>query len=556
MKIAIILSPLFAAAFAAFGSTPATEQLVSTSEPQTAAASTNSVTAASASIDPGKTYQTIEGMGGAVAFYAGWLTSHSYKMEIYTNAFAGLNLSMLRLGNWYRSTSNADTSAYDIVSNANRIVGRSVPVYISSWAPPAFLKSNGQVGNGGTLVKTNGVFAYTNFADYWYDSLQDYAANGVVPTWISIQNEPDWSASYDSCVFHATEDTVNGTNYASYSKALDAVFKRLSVMPSPPRLLGPECVGLGYNAVQNYAATLNSNSFYGIAHHLYGGSTDGSADGYIANMSALTNVFPKKPRFMTEYGAEPGVSNMIDQANLIHNALVYEQVSGYNFWSLVWPGTTGGLIQIENPWTTSTWTNAPAGTATQSHGYWLTPSYWAMKHFSYFLNPGYKRVSATSSSSSVLASAYLSTNQLRLVAVFINRNKTTSATVNLSTSSFLSASSVYQTAGTNYFKALGAISNSQLSLPASSLTTVVMDKLIDVGLASNPHTHQRSLRPCGGSDAGLDRRKQRSGARALLGNDFQCRRPSRSNLARMRGYLFHQLLHNEPLSGSHLLLAR
>ena len=45
---------------------------------------------------------------------------------------------------------------------------------MSSWAPPAFLKSNGQVGKGGTLIYTNGSFAYTNFAQYWYDSLEAY----------------------------------------------------------------------------------------------------------------------------------------------------------------------------------------------------------------------------------------------------------------------------------------------------------------------------------------------------------------------------------------------
>ena len=47
-------------------------------------------------------------------------------------------------------------------------------------------------------------------------------------------------------------------------------------------------------------------------------------------MGALTNVFPGKPRFMTEYG----VSDMIEQANLIHNVLTVEQASGYNYWSL------------------------------------------------------------------------------------------------------------------------------------------------------------------------------------------------------------------------------
>ncbi|HET7624136.1 MAG TPA: LamG-like jellyroll fold domain-containing protein [Verrucomicrobiae bacterium] len=437
----------------------------------------------SITVDATKTYQTIEGLGGAIAFYNGWVTAHPYKLEIYTNAFAGLNLSMLRLGNWFRyqGTSNFDPDAPDFVSNANRILGHPVPVYMSSWAPPAFLKSNGQVGNGGTLIYTNGSFAYTNFAQYWYDSLLAYRAQGVSPTWISIQNEPDFAASYDSCVFHPTEDTVKGTNYASYSKALDAVFQRLTDLPSPPKILGPEVVGLGFNDVQNYAATMNANSFYGLAHHLYGGSSDGTPDGYNANLSALTNVFPSKPRFMTEYG----VSDMIEQANLIHNVLAVEQASGYNYWSLIWPVGGNGLVQIENPFNRSSWTNAPPGTTTQSHGWWLTPAYWAMKHYSYFIQPGFKRVSATCNNAHILVSAYLSPDDLRLVAVFINRDSgQATADVNFGSFPFFH-SSIYQTADTNHFQPLGPVS-SQLNLPALSLTTVVLDKLVAVGQANSP----------------------------------------------------------------------
>ena len=440
--------------------------------------------AATATIDSTKTYQTIEGFGGATAFYDGWISDHPYKQEIYTNAFAGLNLSMLRLGNWYRypTSFNFDVPASDIVSNANRILGHPIPVLMSSWAPPAFLKSNGQVGNGGTLVFTNGGFAYTNFANYWYDSLLAYRSNGVSPTWISIQNEPDWAAGYDSCVFHPTEDTVNGTNYASYSKALDATFQRLTNLPSPPKILAPEVVGIGFNDVQNYAATMNANSFYGVAHHLYGGSTDGTPDGYISAMRGVTNVFPAKPKFMTEFG----YTNMIQTACLIHDCLAVEQAVGFNYWSLVWPVGGNGLINQENPYNLSSWTNAPPGTATQSHGYWLTPSYWAMKHFSYFINPGCKRVDATDNDANVRVSAFLSPDNLRLVAVLINTNAIVLSAMTLNFGSFNAGkSSVYQTAGTNRFQSLGSLTNSQ-ALPPLSLTTVVLDQLVNVGAATNP----------------------------------------------------------------------
>jgi len=430
-----------------------------------------------ATIDPAKTFQTIEGMGGATAFYDSWLRDHPYKQEIYTNVFAGLNLSMLRLGDWYRyqtPLAGFDTPATDIVSNANRLLGHPVQVYMSSWAPPAFLKNNGQVANGNSLLFTNGGFDYSGFAQYWYDTIGAYQSNGVNLKWISIQNEPDWIADYDSCVFHPNEDTVNGTNYASYSKALDAVYQKLSTLPSPPKILGPEVVGLGFNDVQHYAATMNSGSFYGVAHHLYGGSTDGSPDGYRTTMLALTNVFPGKPKFMTEFG----YTNMMDTACLMHDCFVWEQAVGFNFWSLVWP-LNNGLINQENPYNRSSWTNAPPGTPTQSHGWWYAPSYWAMKHYSYYIQPGFKRVSATNTDSNVRLTGWLSPDSSRLVVVLINTNKSTSSAMNFSFGTFNAGqSSVYQTAGTSYFQSLGALTNNE-TLPPQSITTVVLDKLVN-----------------------------------------------------------------------------
>ena len=332
---------------------------------------------------------------------------------------------------------------------------------MSSWSPPAFLKSNGQVGNGGTLRLHQRRFRLYEFAKYWYDSLLAYKSNGVSPTWISIQNEPDWAAGYDSCVFHPTEDTVNGTNYRQLFQSARA---RLSAPDESAVAAEDSCAGSRPHPLQRLAELRCNNEreqFLWRAHHLYGDSTDGTPDGFKGSISALDQFFPAKPQFMTEYGItrHDGPDRM-----LIHNALTVEQVSGYNFWNLIWPGTDGGLIQIENPLRTSrSWTNAPPGTPTQSHGWWLSPTYWAMKHFSYFIQPGFRRVAATCTDANVLTSAYLSPDgsatrgwcsstkapmrlhrrhELRFVSVF--------------------HSSVYQTAGTNYFQSLGSV-GSQLT---------------------------------------------------------------------------------------------
>ena len=416
-------------------------------------------------VDSSTRYQTIEGLGGAVCFYNGWFTAHPYKQEIYDHAFSGLNLSMLRLGNWWRGTNGQDNATYEIVATANQRLGRPVPILMSSWSPPAYLKSNGTVGNGGTLIQVNGAYDYAGFANYWYNSLQDYIARGVIPTWIGIQNEPDWTADYDSCRFDPSEG-----QYASFSLAQDAVYQRLQSMTLPPKLLGPECVGLYGNAagLRNYMTNMNPNTFYGIAHHLYGGSTDGTPDGYNSAFTTILNssntLFPGKPRFMTEFG---DIKGLIPCANLIHNSLVIEQVSGYNHWCLMWPGDIG-LVEIENPWGSGSWTSPK--------GYWLNPSYWSMKHYSYYIQPGFRRVIASSGNSDVLVSSYLSPDYKRLVTVLINRSTTNPAQVTLNPGSFtFDSSTVYQTFGENHFVPLGPVIGSHITLPAESVTTIILD---------------------------------------------------------------------------------
>jgi hypothetical protein len=169
---------------------------------------------------------------------------------------------------------------------------------------------------------------------------------------------------------------------------------------------------------------------------------------------------------------------MMDTACLMHDCFVWENAVGFNFWSLVWP-VSGGLINQENPYASrTTWTNAPPGTPTQSHGWWYAPSYWAMKHFSYYIQPGFKRISATNTDSNVRLTGWVSPDTSRLVVVLINTNKSTASAMNFNFGTFNAGqSSVYQTAGTSYFQSLGALTNNE-ALPPQSITTVVLDKLV------------------------------------------------------------------------------
>ncbi|HSY38948.1 MAG TPA: hypothetical protein VLA79_05450, partial [Polyangia bacterium] len=239
----------------------------------------------SVAVDSSVTHQTLEGFGAATAYQSYLLAGRTD--DIFQVLFVDSGLDILRLGNWYQNQGQTDTTTtpfsdnneVQIVQKATAARGGTPPkILMSSWTPPAYLKSNGVTkppfGSGtsvpaGTLIQTAGAYAYADFGDWWARSLQAYAAAGVVPDWVSIQNEPDfYTSQWETCVFGPTEGTtVAGVAAAGYGQALDAVSGAIQAasLASPPVLLGPETTGFSGDIVQQYLTGLDPSKLGGIA---------------------------------------------------------------------------------------------------------------------------------------------------------------------------------------------------------------------------------------------------------------------------------------------------
>ena len=364
--------------------------------------------------------QTITGFGAAEAFDLTYLTAHPYASEMYKALYdptSGLGLQYLRVQNLYRpGVTGFDTDTPKIVAAANAAHGTPLTLLMSSWSPPANLKSNGSV-NGcspivsgacpsgsavGTLVQVNGAYDYADFAQYWSDSLTAYSVLGVIPNFISIQNEPDFTAPYTGNRFNPTEATYNGTNFAGYGLAFDAVYKKIQGLATVPAMIGPETLGI-FNTFFDIAAQIPAGETKVYAHHNYSVSSGsvsstgtvtpgGNPDGNIPLMQKLNAAYPTAQRWASEYYDTPGFFNALT----IHNALSYANDNAYIFWQATWPsvlttakdqgGDQAGLLYVDNPYTPNTWAFA--------HGWSYNDAYYALKHYSYFVRPGYIRYNA------------------------------------------------------------------------------------------------------------------------------------------------------------------
>ena len=180
---------------------------------------------------------------------------------------------------------------------------------ITSWSPPPYLKNNGKI-IGGTLKKKNGKFVYGEFAQWWTNSVIACTKAGVKVDYINLQNETDYEAPWNSCLFYASE-TVD-TNIAAYNIAFETVWQKLNIEMGlkMPKMLAPETSSLG-NAKKYIECLINPSHVYAYATHLYDCSGCGSApDRFIPSMSSFNNFVlqhANKPIFQTEFEDSPMV---------------------------------------------------------------------------------------------------------------------------------------------------------------------------------------------------------------------------------------------------------
>ncbi|MDD5064176.1 MAG: carbohydrate binding domain-containing protein [Phycisphaerae bacterium] len=413
---------------------------------------------ATSEIDADKRHQKIEGLGASGAFRMMELVQHKQKAELYNLLFKELGLDIFRIRNTYDMNQADFDYTVEIANKGKAALGGNLKIMISSWTPPARLKSDANL-IGGTLAKKDGKFVYGEFAQWWADSLAAYAKAGVKADYITMQNEPDWEAPYESCKLAPTEEP----NTAGYDAALEAVWQKLKAEmgPAMPKMLDPET--MGFSHIESYISKLDTSRIYGYAHHLY--DCSGCAenpDRYIPKMTRFKKFIAQygdKPVFQTEFEDQPKTwTGAMNTAVLLHNSLTVENVASYLYWDLFWD-PNDGLVGLND-----------------SNSYSVRPAYYAFKQYSAFTDSGWQRVEASTDNPGLRISAYISPDNKKLTAVLLNTTPSTDITLNFSLKgSAVSKGDVYRSSEKENCVKIGSFKKGEpLKLPANSITTVAL----------------------------------------------------------------------------------
>ncbi len=373
-------------------------------------------------VDNTTTYQTIEGFGGAFSWYADLILQKEHKSEVYDLLFRDAKMTILRFKNDYKYgegpfEAELEKEIYQEAKKRMKEYGQKPTVLMSSWSPSGDLKSNDVVNGGGTLRRNKkGKYVYDKFGQYWYEAIKAYQTYGIPIDFLSIQNECDFEAGYDGCEFGIMESE----SLASYAKAYLATYDAIQKLKNPPRMMGPETMTIEAMTLRLYMEEVFKEapeSVYGIAHHLYNGGTHTDPHSFVQNMKEVNEYYPNLSKWQTEFFR----GNLMQTAQLIQNSMLYENLNAYLFWGSVWHGApdSQSLIKLD--------AMDDPELYTFERGYRPTEHYYAMRHFSEHVLPGYKRVGTTVSRDNtfdkISCSAYANEDQSNLVMVAINATK-------------------------------------------------------------------------------------------------------------------------------------
>ncbi len=389
-------------------------------------------------VTPSKTYQIVDGFGEADV----WQGSSSTAMQtLLWDPVNGIGLNLLRVGidGTSGSPNIMGAAGYADGTACVKFNGSACKVWAAPWSPPAGDKDNNNVNNGGHLNSSN----YASWSKVLAGFPAFYKKNGGVDLYaISAQNEPDFTASYQSCLFNASQMVAW---IDVLGPALAALSPPVKVLAAEPDNWGNIWGGDGYGPA--IIADSMANSFVGpMATHDYGGT------------SAGTYGRPAPPSNNTHHVWEtectPGDTGPITIATMIYAAFSTGGVSGWHYW---W---TEALVP--NP------SSPPA-------------QVYALGNFSKFVRPGYYRVDVSgapkASGTTPLVVAFTNLSDGTVSIVVVNGGGAANVSFFVAGSAWPASVTPYVTTTSSKLAAGSAISVSggrfSASLAGQSVTTFV-----------------------------------------------------------------------------------
>lgn len=261
-----------------------------------------------------------------------------------------------------------------LIQDARKIAGNGrFKLLASPWSPPAWMKTNGQMTQGGRL-RPECAAAWAEYCVRFVKAMREEAG---VPVWaLTVQNEPDASQPWESCLYTPWQERdfiakwlgptlhragLDGVELYGWDHNRDGLEERATVM-----LGAPDC----------------AKFLAGLAIHWY------RAEDFAASRRVLQN-YPATRILMTESSIEggPHVDDWAAAERYARNIIgdMNNGVCGYIDWNIA-------LDMQGGPNHAGNFCHAPVLVDTQAGEVRFQPSFHYIAHFSKYVLPGAARL--------------------------------------------------------------------------------------------------------------------------------------------------------------------
>lgn len=346
-------------------------------------------------INPYKQMQTIIGFGGAFTESAAYVYSKLSpdKQKEFVSAYfhpeRGIGYTLGRIAitscdfsfGGYTYIENGDFDTFTIereeqyllpLMRAARVcLGKDMTLFAAPWSPPMWMKTNGQMKQGGSLKPE----FYEAWAQYFVRTIIAYKEKGFEIFAVSTQNEPEARQTWESCIYTADQELEFVKNHLGPAIKNAGLDTKITIWDHNRD-----------NIVHRAADILNDEEaasyIWGTAFHWY-------VSEEFKNVGRVHDMFPDKHLVFSEGCVEGGVQldswetgerygrNMIGDFNNWNEAFLD--------WNLILD-ETGGPNHVGNL------CDAPIISDIQNNRLIYNSSYYYIAHFSKFIQPGAVRI--------------------------------------------------------------------------------------------------------------------------------------------------------------------
>jgi len=370
-------------------------------------------------VDPRKTFQTIEGIGGALTDSSAETyaklppKSQQEVLTAYFDEEKGIGYSFCRT-NIHSCDFSSDVYTYDDVAGDTELKNFSIDhdrkyripfikaalataktpftLFASPWSPPAWMKTNDNMLRGGKL-KPEYAEAW---ASYYGRFVKAYEKAGIAIWGLSVQNEPMAVQTWQSCIYTGEEER-------------DFVRDHLGPALERDGLSGLKLMVWDHNRGLLYARAKvvyddpeASKYVWGAAFHWYVGdhfdqvrqTYEAWSDKRLVFSEGCPELFNAAKVAEWQWGEKYGLSMLMDLSN---------GTSAWTDWNVL-------LDELGGPNHVGNFCYAPIHADTKTGELTYMNSFYYIGHFSKYVRPGAKRVSAVTDDDRLLATAFKNTD--------------------------------------------------------------------------------------------------------------------------------------------------